>query len=660
MSLVLLSVVVAAIWVNLVGVGLAANRVVRDYALARVAGVLAVCLAGFSLEHLVGFGPRLVLLPLSTAAAAALIWRHRGLLRENWPVEAAFGVGFLYCLAWRFAFPDIDPVGERMPNLAMIEGYMRGTRLPAPDLWMYPYRANFYYSFQHYGAALLGRLLGLGPGMTYQLAFCTLVGLIALLVASCISRLCAWPAGRVVSALSLALGGSGAVVAALLFLTRSYVFDSVNFLGEAMEDARFTPLGKAVASWMRNPGVLDRDLPMWPLSYVVARGDYHPPLSGFLLLAFAATLIAAQETRVVDAGRKACDALLGASLPIALISDTWIFPLQSLLVIGWFLYRGLRGDWRGLLLGLAGAAAAGALEYPYLVEFAQQAVGQYAAIRWTEPSDRTPLLGWLLIFWPVVGILGLALLNRERRPFSRFLIALWCAELAATELLYNHDYFGGVWIRFNSTLKWWSWVYAGIVLTLGAANLGSKSRVCRVGTLLLLLPSLIFGAELAREFWNLPKPTAGRLAGSGWIEHDPVVRDMVVVLASRPDGVAIESGLGMDNTESPAVSLFSGKQSLLGWPWREIFWRGPFVEVRERLAQIDAFYNGRMADPVPWLLYNHVTFILWLPRDNAEANARFPPLAEKLKGHYFWHQMYGADATFVVGFWERFETPPAP
>ena len=64
-----------------------------------------------------------------------------------------------------------------MPNLAMIEAYMRGTRLPAPDIWFPPYRLNFYYSFQHYGAALMGRILLLPTGSAYNIAYCLLVAL---------------------------------------------------------------------------------------------------------------------------------------------------------------------------------------------------------------------------------------------------------------------------------------------------------------------------------------------------------------------------------------------------------------------------------------------------------------------------------------------------
>ena len=234
MSLIFLCLAIAVLWINLLGAGLAAARFVGDYALARVTGVIGICLVCFCLEHSVGWGPRLPILPVTTVVSIWLIWRNRDLLRRNWRIEALFGAGFFYCFAWRYTFPDIDFTEDKMPNFALIEAYMRGTRLPPPDLWLAPFCSNTYYSFQHYGAALLGRLLGVGPGVSYHLAFCTLVGFLTLLSGSCFARLCPWPLGRWVGVLSLVIGGSGVAVAAHALVKDPYPIDIVRFLGGAI------------------------------------------------------------------------------------------------------------------------------------------------------------------------------------------------------------------------------------------------------------------------------------------------------------------------------------------------------------------------------------------------------------------------------------------
>jgi hypothetical protein len=400
-------------------------------------------------------------------------------------------------------------------------------------------------------------------------------------------------------------------------------------------------------------------MPMEPMSYVVVNGDYHPPLIGYVLLAYATSLIAAQAMGTAAAGgwRSLNHGLLAATVPIALISNAWVFPLQGLLVGGWFLYRGVTHDRGYLIPALAGLAAATILEYPYLIEFTQQTIGNNASIGLTGADDRTPWLGWILTFWPVVGIVILALFSREHRSLTVFLIVIWVAELAVTEFFYNHDVYGGVWSRFNTTLKWWPWVYAGIILTLGAKNLGSSSAFCRYGTMVLLLPTLVFAYDLASEFLRQGKKDKGKLEGYAWIQ-DPVSRDLIVELGSRPDGIAVESGLEMANTESPSATLFARKMSLMGWPWHETTWRGAFLEIHERMEQNSAFYKGEIPDPLRWLLHNDVRYVLWMPRDNVDQNAHFQPLFDKIKSRYFWHRLYGDDKKQAVGFWERGDALP--
>jgi hypothetical protein len=183
--------------------------------------------------------------------------------------------------------------------------------------------------------------------------------------------------------------------------------------------------------------------------------------------------------------------------------------------------------------------------------------------------------------------------------------------------------------------------------------------LCRYGTLLLLLPNLSFAYDLGRQFAEGSKESLGTLSGSAWIDRDVVIRDLIVELASRPDGVTLESGLDLANTEAPAVSLFANKQSLLGWPWLEEAYRGSYLEIPERFDQIKKFYSAKAPDPLGWLLHNNVKYILWLPKDNSDKNARFQPINDRIRSRYYWHGTYGNDKDFAVGFWERNDIPAA-
>lgn len=654
MKAIFLTLTVGLIWVNLLGAGLVAWRLLGNYAVGRVAGVIFPCLALFFIEHYVAWGPAPPLLPVTTGLSVWAIWRYRQVLWEHRGAEAMFVVGFCYCLVWRYSFPDIDFESERMPNLAFIDGYMKGGRLPAPDRWLWPYRADFYYTFQHYCAALMGRVLGVGPGQSYLLGYCVLVSLIVGSIAAAITRLCPSRITRWIPGLALVLGGSGAAVCVRLLMDdRAFYGSSVRFLGVAMSDGRLNAWGKSVAAAMSTPGVQPRDLPLEPLSFVMVHGDYHPPLAGHLLLAFACLIIAVLEMDPAPRRRNVLHAVLAATMPVALVANTWIYPLHVLLVGGWFVYRTLRRERSCLLPAVWGILVAAVLVYPHMRGFAQATSAKYAAIRFVAPVDRTPLIGWLMVFWPVAGILLLSWLNKERRGFSAYLFAAWTVILLFTEVLYNDDLYGGAWSRFNTTLKWWPWAYAGIVLTLGSLNLGAASRVCRYGTMLMLLPPCVFALDLGRRLMHPDRPSQGNLSGAGWIQRDPVIANLVAVLGSRPDGVTLESGLEMTNTPAPAVTLFARKQSLLGWPWHETTWRGDYPEIRERLEGIKAFYGGKMDDPLPWLLKHDVRYIIWQVRDSGWGNIRFGEVRERIKSHYSWTRVGGDDAALSVGFFER-------
>ncbi|HEY1792662.1 MAG TPA: DUF2298 domain-containing protein [Opitutaceae bacterium] len=667
MSLVFVALAVVVLWVNLAGAGLAARRLFGDYSVSRAAALLFICLACFCTEHFWGLGPRLWVLPFTTTASLWLIWRCRHVIRENRGAEGLFALGFLYCFLWRFTFPDINSTEDKMPNLCLIEGYMRGVRLPAPDLWLYPYLSNNYYSFQHYCAALIGRLLGVGPGVSYHLGFCAFTGLMVMLIGCGARALCPWRPGRWTVILALLVGGSGVAACARALIKEPYSIDMVRFLGGSIMHNDLTPLGERVSGWMTRNGVDPRDLPMEPLSYFLTKGDFHPPLSGFLLLAFAAALMALLEADAPGVRRRLYQGMLAATVPVALISNAWVLPLQCLLVGGWYAHCFLSGRRGFAVPALAGAGLALALEIPFLMQFTQQAIGGNASIGVTGRDDHTPLLGWLITFWPVLGVMAMAFFNSERRRYALFLAGIWAAALFASEFLFNHDVYGGAWSRFNSTLKWWQWVYAGVVVTLGPPNLGSRSRLCRFGTVAFLLPTLVFAYDLGvqyhaglQDYARKGHSSVGRMSGAAWVEADPVIRDMISELSRRPDGVTVESGLRMENTDSPAVTLFSNKQSLLGWPWLEDIWRGGYSEVILRWQAINALYDGTLDDPLGWLLHNNVRYILWLPRDNVEKNAHFGALAARISGRYYWHHMYGNDKDFAVGFWERTGPPRGP
>jgi len=653
MTLLSLLITSGLIWLNLVGLSLLLNYAIKDYAISRIGGPLAFCLFCFFAEHFHGMGSRLAFFPVSTALSGWLVWRHRSLLKRSLGLEAAFGIGFLYCLVWRYAFPDIDLSGEKIPDLVFINNYITGTRLPPLDRWLPPFRFDFYYSFQHYSAALLGRWFHLGANLSYHYAYCVIVGLITAGIYGAVSRLCGWRPARWLIAVALLAGGCGLGLVVHLSMKHGVLPEEMcRYLGIHWPSTDRTALGRFLDARMYPPGTTSPELPILPLSFVIAEGEFHPPLIGFLILALTAFLIASLEGETDPRQRTMLTALLAATAPLMLVSNTWVFPLQALLVVGWFAYRAAVGERRRWIAGLVGAGIATALAYPFLAGFMQQSLAHSAQFQFTRSQSHS-WIGWALVFWPVFGLAILGIWNRERRGLIVYLACLWTLMMVGSEVFYIHDVKSGSLERYNSTLKWWSWIYAGGVLTLGAANMASRSRFCRYGSFLLVLGPCVQVYDYGRFFLTEPKPSIGHMEGSYWLTHDSTLGYIIRALRERPDGICLESNVTLDNTEASVLGVFANKQALVGWPTQETIWHTEQTEIDLRMNQVNAFYEGTMDDPLTWLLDNNVRYILWLQRDNNDKNYKFTPLWQKIRSRYTWRHFYGNDEDWAVGFWER-------
>src|SRR5208283_2945945 len=213
----------------------------------------------YAIECHHGLGPSLPGLGLiATALSAALIgfsvavWEPAWLggrgsaLVKEWRAEFAprrlvgcFGVCsaiFLYAMLWRFTYPNVDGSSEKIADFSFICSYYTGETIPVPDVWFYPYPSTQYYSFQHYGAALMGRVLVVPPGTAYNVGFCLLIALggAAFSGAVFMAARRAWARALVIA--GFIVGGMGTTL--FVHLTDQHVspWTSMRFIGSAPMD----------------------------------------------------------------------------------------------------------------------------------------------------------------------------------------------------------------------------------------------------------------------------------------------------------------------------------------------------------------------------------------------------------------------------------------
>ena len=640
---------VAILLLNLAGLSSAASRFLRPWLLARVTSPVLLCLVLFFVEHFAGLGRLSWVWPLTSAASAWLVWKDRFRLRQQWPVELAFLVGFGYALLWRFLLPNIDASSEKLADLGFINNYFDGSRLPPLDRWLPPFSFNVYYSFQHYCSAVLGRVLALDPGVTYNLSFCVIIGLTFTAAAGAAFLFSGrrWAAALV--AFAFLAGGTGAVPITQFMVKDQNPVESMRFIGgTATPERTSTPFGR----WLlRAAGVPAKDaleLPAETFSYLAQLGDHHPPLSGFFLLALALLSVG-----LIESGTEArwAHVVLAATIPLTLISNLWSFPLQAGLVLFWALYRiatRQRLDAPALALGFLGALL---LASPFLQGFAFSSRDSMAAMKWVIPGEHTAALLGMLIFYPMLVICA-AQAGWGGRRLGLWLTALWIGLLVASELVFIDDLYSGRFNRFNTALKWWPWIFSGALLSLGSLNLTAKSRLCRWLTLAMLLPISSYSLVLAKHIVRVPKSAMGQLHGAAWITGDPAEKPMLEYLKAQPPGIVLQRLEAGAFTPAPALTMFARQTAFLGWPEHEKLWRGRRTDIDIRSAEVTRFYRGELPDSSRWLVQNGIDCVLWLKGDNALPGASYDAINQQIGSTYYWREFYRA-GEFRVGMWTR-------
>ena len=226
-------------------------------------------------------------------------------------------------------------------------------------------------------------------------------------------------------------------------------------------------------------------LPIETFGYQYAIGGYHAVLAGFLLLFLALTIMAAipRSSKTV---RSRLEFVLGLSVPLALCSNAWVFPLQASLVAAWTVWdRRSSGTWDVRYLA-AGAGAGVLLLLPFLAGLSSET--GYMQLAFVSPEAHTPLAQFLVVWWPLLVLALAVVLFGRRVSFAGFLAALFVALLVFTELVNAPDgVFWDDYIQFNPILKWWGWIFTGGVFSISALLLASDRRAARVTAAVVLV-----------------------------------------------------------------------------------------------------------------------------------------------------------------------------
>ncbi len=291
------------------------------YALGKTCGVLFFAFGSWLLVswRWAAFGrPLLLAWAAALAAGAWTLARRRPFAApwaEIWKTELVAWGTFLFFLAFRAASPEIF-FGEKPMDFAFLNALLRSTVLPPPEPWLAGSTLSYTY-FGHYALAAAGKLLGIHPGLLFNLGIAGTASLTA----------CG------VLAAGAALGGrlrAGAVAALLAMFTAppSGVREAVLRwkAGQPLDWHYFWATSRVIA-----PNGIS-EYPLWTFLFA----DLHAhALAMPYTTAFLALLLVAATRDIAPTPREeaATIGLLGLLLAAIQITNGWAIPTYACVLV---------------------------------------------------------------------------------------------------------------------------------------------------------------------------------------------------------------------------------------------------------------------------------------------------------------------------------------
>ncbi len=564
------------------------NRLVdHGWASGRTLGTLFVSLLIWFLAH--------AKLPINTSGGVFLAllvligatWRFQrknirpalaALFKIGWVVaveEILFALGYFLYALMRGYQPEILGL-EKFMDFGFIKSYLVSPILPANDMWWAGSGIN-YYSFGHFWASILTRVMGVAPEVSYNLvlAFTMATGLS--LVFSLVVNLGGEEvakrraiAGGVLGALLVILGGNGHAAWSLIAkgtLHGYWYADATRFIYNTIHE-----------------------FPAY--SFVVS--DLHGHLLGLpFVLVFLLVAIVWHKEKA-----RYLEVLMGVFLGIMAMTNTWDTMIYGLFltIYGFLMLSSGKTMFLPLIrsmLVVVGFTVLTAL--PWFSGFKSISDG-VALVTLRSPMWQLIVL-WGLHLAITIAALGMALKKEGRNYFVLALGLTAIALLIIPEFIYVKDIYPNHQ-RANTMFKltYQAFILMGILFGWMEIQVSStKDKVKRMlgasGMLLVFGGLMTFPFVSFKVYYNNFSEYRG-LDGFVFLkERYPNDLALVKYLSENRDGKNLVEAVGDSYTETDFVSAFSGVPTIVGWRVHEWLWRGGYDEVGKRDEEVRKFYE---------------------------------------------------------------------
>ena len=509
----------------------------------------------------------------------------KGVKRDRWRIivgEILFACGFFGLSLVRGFSPDILGL-EKLMDFGFIKSYLVHAQLPVPDMWFAGESIN-YYSFGHFMASILIRLMGVVAGIGYNLVLGVILGLSLNLSFEIVVKFFGkmeWKVffGGIVGALMMSLGGNSHTI---WYLIKNWGVDKYWY----PDATRF----------------IERTIHEFPgYSFVVS--DLHGHVLDLpIVLTFLLVLLGWKGT-----AKSFRTLSLGILFGVMAMTNTWDLLIYGLLIVIfslWLMF--LDKNWwcrlkELLVCSVIIGVMAVVVAWPWYVNF--EPISSQIKLA----NEHSPL--WRLgVLWGGhigVTITALVMVFKKKSVFVLSLGMVAIILLVLPELVYVKDIYSGH-PRANTMFKLTYQAFilmsllAGIVFVQVLKMKRFAFRLIGAVVLMVFVGGVMIYSYLAfKTFYGLEVRPYRGLDGVSWFNNkSPGEAWVVWYLSENRNGVDgnIVEAVGDSYTEFNAISAYSGVPTIIGWRVHEWLWRGGYDAVADREKEVKEVYEGDNAD----------------------------------------------------------------
>jgi hypothetical protein len=553
------------------------------------------------LEHYIPMQNLGWLLPL---ILGGLFW---AMVKPGYSWEGLRFPAILFVVIFTFVFllkclsPTIPNFTEGIFNMTRILNYTLSTTLPPKDCWLPPYDYGAYYTFQHYGASLLKRLFSVDLGTSYNVSHAFLLAWLCLAGVGVGHTISGKKWIPLVMSVVLLAGSTGIVPFLIFFSHHGADYEMCTSPNDCWDDKDKNPFASFAAHDPAHPV-----LKLLPPTYTLYYSEYHSNLGGAFIVIM--TVLACAQIFLVARSNWPWICLVAAP-GLAVISSVWFFPIALLLSVGALITALIAGrrpaDWRFACIG-SGVALVCIWPAFYSLTNNTTPMNLY----WTESQFHTPIWMFLVQWWPIwLPWLLLTCIWPKLDLFGRYMHAAIPVLLILEETFY-------IGSRSLTVEKMWGGIYGAALVSILPLLFMQRHFLFRsVSVFIILIFTLCFGTWMNIRYGELEPPVFFRLQGDAIVQGDHQSKRLLQVL-KRLHGVIVLPGKSYwDYNAAPAVIAFSENFCWVAYTFQEEN-IGHGDEAKYRNDLNNAFYDGKMANPLPFLRANNIGAVLIWQEDN--------------------------------------------